>query len=138
MKVRCSLRLAPTHDGNKVVELLRHHFIERQEDDTFGAKISFEVVDTADGFAAPDLPPHIKEIVNTSCTQVFDGRPPIYTGIGGAIPFMGLFAQEFPKASFLLTGICGITCNAHAANENIDLELTRKFTSVMAIILSKI
>ena len=38
-KVRCSMRLAPTHDGKKVIEMLRHHFIERVEDDTFGAKV---------------------------------------------------------------------------------------------------
>ena len=131
------MRLAPTHKGDKVVEMLRHQFIERQEDDTFGAKIEFEVVDVAEGFAAPDLPLNIKEIINSSTTEVF-GKTPIYTGIGGAIPFMGLFAQEFPKANFLLTGICGITCNAHAANENIDLELTNKFTAALAIILSKI
>ena len=36
MTVRCSMRLAPTHKADKVVELLREH-ITRPGDDTFGA-----------------------------------------------------------------------------------------------------
>jgi hypothetical protein len=37
MKVRCSMRLAPTHDAKKVIDMLRQEFVGRQEDDTFGA-----------------------------------------------------------------------------------------------------
>ena len=138
IKVRCSLRLPPTANGDKYIQLLRHHFVERQEDDTFGAQIEFEVGDVAEGFLAPDLPPNIKKVVNEANAEVFDGRQPIYTGCGGAIPFMGLFAQIFPKASYVLSGVCGLSCNAHAANENIDLEFTNKFTATMAIMLTRI
>lgn len=35
---------------------------------------------------------------------------------------MNLFSEAFPKAQYLLTGVDGLSNNAHAANENIDLE----------------
>ena len=131
------MRLTPTHVPEKVVELLREQFVGRQEDDTFGAKVEFEITDAAPGFCAPDLPQRIKEIVNDSSQLVY-GRQPIYTGAGGAIPFMSLFSDAFPNAKFLLSGVDGISNNAHAANENIDLEQCNKFTQTLAIILSKI
>lgn len=71
LKVRCSMRLTPTHVPEKVVELLREQFVGRQEDDTFGAKIEFDITDAAPGFCAPDLPPRIKEIVNDSSQLVY-------------------------------------------------------------------
>lgn len=51
---------------------------------------------------------------------------------------MSLFSDAFPNANFLLSGVDGILNNAHAANENIDLEQCKKFTQTLAIILSKI
>lgn len=131
------MRLAPTHNADKVVELLREHFL-REGDDTYGAKVEFEVVDAAEGFCAPDLPPTVKEIVNSSVARVHGGKQPIYKGDGGAIPFMGLFAEAFPKAHYILSGVDGIENNAHAANENMDLDQCFKFTATMAIILSRL
>jgi hypothetical protein len=38
MKVRCSMRLAPTHNADEIQDLLRQHFLA-PGDDTFGAKV---------------------------------------------------------------------------------------------------
>lgn len=38
LKVRCSMRLAPTHDPDEIQDLLRQHFL-MPDDDTFGAKV---------------------------------------------------------------------------------------------------
>jgi hypothetical protein len=38
------------------VERLKQLLIEDIRDETFGAKIDFEVVDVADGFCAPEFP----------------------------------------------------------------------------------
>ena len=129
------MRLAPAHKGDQVVELLREH-ITRPGDDTFGAKVEFSLVDVGEGFCAPDLPANVKEIVNSCCHRVHN-KYPLYTGEGGSIPFMGIFAEHFPSASFLLVGICGLCNNAHAANEYLELEQCNKFTASLALILSK-
>jgi len=104
---------------------------------TYGANVEFEVYDKANGFCAPDLPEDIKAVVHQSTKEVFDGKDPIFVGCGGAIPFMEIFAQEFPNANFLLTGAATITGNAHCANENLDLEYCKKFMTTIALILSR-
>jgi hypothetical protein len=38
-----------------MVEILKKLLVDDVRDDTFGAKISFEVVDVADGFCAPEF-----------------------------------------------------------------------------------
>jgi di/tripeptidase len=60
----------------------------------------------------------------------------MFVGCGGSIPFMEVFSGHFPEANFLLTG-CGFPdSNAHSANENIDLEYTRKLTTLISQLLA--
>lgn len=40
LKFRMSMRLAPTHDSAKIVDLLKAKFTEKK-DDTFGAEVEF-------------------------------------------------------------------------------------------------
>jgi len=49
---------------------------------------------------------------------------------------MEVFSQKFPSAQFLLTGALFPEGNAHSANENLDLEYCRKFTTVVAEMLA--
>jgi len=44
----------------------------------------------------------------------------------------------FPDANFLLTGCGFVESNAHAADENLDLEYCRKLTETIAHLLSKL
>ena len=137
LKYRLSIRTAPNYDCDALEVQLRRAVMEAPEEVTFGAKVEFSVVDKANGFAAPDLPAEIKSVVHQSCKEVFEGRDPVFVGCGGAIPFMEIFSQEFPNANFLLTGAATVTGNAHCANENLNLEYCRKFTTTIALILGR-
>jgi acetylornithine deacetylase/succinyl-diaminopimelate desuccinylase-like protein len=46
--------------------------------------------------------------------------------------------NEFPKAKFILTGVCFSDSNIHAPNENLDLKFCAKLTSVVALFLSEL
>lgn len=63
IKLRLSMRLAPTQKGADVEAQLRKVLIEDQKEDTFGAKIDMQVVDIGDGFCAPDMDDSLKNIV---------------------------------------------------------------------------
>jgi acetylornithine deacetylase/succinyl-diaminopimelate desuccinylase-like protein len=69
---------------------------------------------------------------------VFGGNEPLFIGCGGSIPFMEFFSSMYPKANFLLTGVGFPDSNAHAANENLDLEFCRKLISTIGLTLSKL
>ena len=135
---RCSLRIAPSQDGEKMAQQLRKVLLDKKPDDSFNAKVDFSVVDIGNGFSAPDLPPKLKRIILTSTKEAYGGREPIYSGDGGSIPFMEIFSQAFPKANYMLTGCCMPTSNEHCANENLDLEYCRKFITTISLTLSRI
>ena len=93
LKFRCSLRTAPSQDGNEIAKQLRKVLLDKKKNEsTFNAKIDFELVDVGNGFAAPDLPPKLKAIVRNSSKEVYNGNDPIYAGDGGSIPFMEIFS----------------------------------------------
>jgi len=87
---------------------------------------------------APKLPENIEKCFYESHEVVFKGNKPIFMGCGGSIPFMEVFATHFPESNFLLTGVGFVDSNAHAANENLDLEFCEKLTQVIALTLSKL
>ena len=58
LKYRCSLRIAPSQDCNKIGEQLRKTLLAKGND-TWNAKIDFEIVDVGNGFVPPNLPPKL-------------------------------------------------------------------------------
>ena len=80
----------------------------------------------------------MKDVFFNANKFVFSGNEPLFIGCGGSIPFMEVFGHKFPEANFLLTGVGFPDSNAHAANENIDLEFTRKLTGVIAVTLAQL
>lgn len=138
LKYRISVRTAPTQSSKDMEQKLRRALVEAPVEVTYGAKVSFELVDECDGICMPDLKEDMKRAVLEATCEAFDGREPVFYGDGGAIPFMTLFSEEFPEANFILTGVLQPTGNAHCADENLDLEYTRKFTNMIALTLSKL
>jgi di/tripeptidase len=51
---------------------------------------------------------------------------------------MEVFKKYFPGTHFILVGVGFPDSNPHSANENLDLEFTRKLTTAIAGLLSQI
>jgi len=58
-------------------------------------------------------------------------------GVGGSIPFMGLFQKQHPKAEFLITGCVSPENNLHAADENFNVDYGSKLFKLLGYILVK-
>ena len=56
-------------------------------------------------------------------------------GSGGSIPFVSAFADQFPSAAILLTGVGDHRSRAHAPDESLDLDELRRGTLAEAIAL---
>lgn len=95
MKFRLSMRIPPGISHTFVVDTLREK-LTAAGPETFGAKIEFDLLDSGDGFDAPDLPATLKNQLNEATAEVFDGKKPLYVGCGGSIPFMDVFYEIFP------------------------------------------
>ncbi len=108
------------------------------KDPPFSADIAVEAKTVGSGFDTPDLMDPLRTAFFDANKEVFGGNEPLFVGCGGGIPFMQFLAESFPGVSFLLTGVGFPDCNAHAANENLDLEFCRKLITTLALTLSKL
>ena len=66
----------------------------------------------------------------------FFGKPSMYMGTGGTIPFMGMLGEKFPAAQFLVTGLLGPKSNAHGPNEFLHIETGKRLTGCVAGVLA--
>ena len=116
-RAKISMRIAPGDTGASAAACLREHL---EAHVPWGAEMTFEVVDigeatsiTATGLAY--------EAAREAFTQAWDGVEPVDMGVGGSIPFIAEFAQSFPDASVLVTGVEDPDTRAHGANEGLHL-----------------
>ena len=65
-------------------------------------------------------------------SQAYFGKPAMYMGEGGTIPFMAMLGEQFPDAQFLITGVLGPQSNAHGPNEFLHIPTARKLTCCVA------
>jgi hypothetical protein len=57
-------------------------------------------------------------------------------GDGGTIPFLGMLAERYPSAQYVVTGVLGPESNAHAPNEYLDVETGMRITCCLAEIIA--
>ena len=98
------------------------------------AKVSFEVESTMAGWNAPAVADWLEASMHRASTAFF-GKPSMYMGTGGTIPFMGMLGERFPEAQFLITGLLGPKSNAHGPNEFLHIETGKRLTSCVAQVL---
>ena len=130
--VKVSLRIPPTLGADTASERLKSLL---ETDPPYGAKVTFDADSAATGWNAPALAPWL-EAAAESASDRFFGRPAVYMGEGGAIPFMGMLGEKFPDAQFLITGVLGPQSNAHGPNEFLHVPTGKRLTCCVAQILT--
>jgi acetylornithine deacetylase/succinyl-diaminopimelate desuccinylase-like protein len=127
-----SLRLPPTVDP-KVASLKLKQILEK--DPPYGCKVTFQPNWGASGWNAPELAPWLERSLDAASNDYF-GRPVVYMGEGGTIPFMAMLGERFPKSQFLITGVLGPHANAHGPNEFLHIPTGKKVTCCVANVIA--
>jgi len=131
--LKLSVRLPPTLKTDTVIprlkELLEH-------DPPYGARVTFDHVEAAAGWDAPELAPWLRTTLDEA-SRTFFGREACYMGEGGSIPFMGMLGERFPEAQFLITGVLGPKSNAHGPNEFLHIRTGSNLTGCVARVLER-
>ena len=60
------------------------------------------------------------------------------SGSGGSIPFVAAFAEQFPDAAILVTGVEDPDARAHGANESLHLGEFEKVCVAEALLLARL
>ena len=66
------------------------------------------------------------------------GTDPIDMGMGGSIPFIAEFADAFPEAKILVTGVEDPGTQAHSINESLHLGVLERAAIAEALLLANL
>ena len=129
--LKLSFRLPPTCNADLAAAAVK----EVLDADTPPlCEVEFEVESTMAGWDAPPVSSWLEASMNKA-SEAFFGKPSMYMGTGGTIPFMGMLGEKFPEAQFLITGLLGPKSNAHGPNEFLHIETGKRLTSCVAQVL---
>ena len=129
---RLSFRVPPTLDADKAGARLKQIL---EKDPPYGAKVTFNYEKSGSGWNAPAMDKWLESSLDRASVTYF-GKPAVYNGEGGSIPFMGMLGAKFPKAQFLITGLLGPNSNAHGPNEFLHIPTGKKLTACVATVLA--
>jgi len=129
--LKLSFRLPPSCDADEAAEAVKEIL---HADTPPLCKVEFEVESTMAGWDAPPVAGWLEESMQKA-SEAFFGKPSMYMGTGGTIPFMGMLGEKFPDAQFLITGLLGPKSNAHGPNEFLHIETGKRLTSCVAQVL---
>ena len=129
--LKLSFRLPPTCDADEAADVVAKAL---EADAPPLCKVEFEVESTMAGWNAPAIDDWLETSMNNA-SEAFFGKPSMYMGTGGTIPFMGMLGEKFPEAQFLITGLLGPKSNAHGPNEFLHIDTGKRVTSCVAQVL---
>jgi len=127
-----SLRLPPTVDAERAARALKKLL---EADPPYGAKVRFDYAQAASGWHAPITAPWLEAALERA-SKAHYGKPMMWMGEGGTIPFMAMLGEKFPQAQFLITGVLGPRSNAHGPNEFLHLDYAKKLTACVADVIA--
>lgn len=129
-----SVRLAPGDDAERAMGCLRRHL---ESHVSWGA----EVVVTDGEFAEPfavDADGPAYDAARQAFTDAWSGTTPVDMGVGGSIPFIAAFAERFPEAAILVTGVEDPDSRAHGPDESLHLAEFERVCVAEALLLTNL
>ena len=126
--LKLSFRIPPTADSQAASAALEKALTT---DVPYSAKVELDDVIAQDGWNAPALAPWLSEALDSVGDRVL-GKRHRGIGIGGAVPFMTMLAERYPRAQFLVTGALGSDSNMHVPDEWLNLAFAQKVTEAVA------
>jgi acetylornithine deacetylase/succinyl-diaminopimelate desuccinylase-like protein len=129
--LKLSFRLPPTCDPKAAAAAVKKAL---EADTPPLGKVSFDVDSAMGGWNAPEIADWLVDSMKKA-SDTFFGKPSMYMGTGGTIPFMGMLGEKFPEAQFLVTGLLGPNSNAHGPNEFLHIETGKRLTGCVAQVL---
>ena len=129
--LKLSFRLPPTTEPRAAAAAVKNAL---EADPPPFARVQFKVESTMGGWNAPAVADWLESSMQNA-SEAFFGKPSLYMGTGGSIPFMGMLGEKFPEAQFLVTGLLGPNSNAHGPNEFLHIATGKRLTSCVAQVL---
>ncbi|MGH2738897.1 MAG: dipeptidase [Actinomycetota bacterium] len=132
-RAKVSLRLAPGEDPGRAMAALVKHL---ESHVSWGAEVRVTPGASAHPHALEPVGPRF-DAAREAFAEAW-GTKPIEMGIGGTIPFVAAFAEAYPEAAILVTGVGDPDSRAHGTNESIDLGELERACVAEALLLDRL
>ena len=129
-----SMRIAPGDTCEAAYDRLREHVMAHAP---WGAQAVLTYADGGEPTALDATGPAY-DAARAAMADAWDGVAPIDMGVGGSIPFIATFAEAFPQASVLVTGIEDPDTRAHGTNEGLHLAEFERACLAEALLLQRL
>ena len=126
--LKISFRIPPGVNAEEVQEVVKQIL---EANPPYGAEVTYNPTEPADGFHAPPLHEGIASALESASLHL-TGKPPMSTWIGGTIPFMAMIQNKYPNAYFLCTGSSGPGNNAHGPDEKLHIPHSKRVNVALA------
>jgi len=130
--LKLSFRLPPGVDADRAARAVKQTL---ERDPPYGARVEFHIESSMPGWNAPSTAPWLEQALQDA-SQNFFGRPSMYLGTGGTIPFMPMLNEKFPRTQFMVTGVLGPQSKAHGPNEFLDIATGKRVTACVAHVIA--
>lgn len=132
-RAKISMRVAPGGDADAHLDALTAHL---QKHVPWGAQLSVSRGDVGEPYAIDASGP-VYDAARAAFRQAW-GTKPIDMGMGGSIPFIAEFADAFPQAKILVTGVEDPGTQAHSVNESLHLGVLERAAIAEALLLANL
>ncbi|OIN78066.1 dipeptidase [Mycobacterium malmoense] len=130
-RAKISMRVAPGGDAAAHLDALTAHLRRHA---SWGAQVTVTRGEIGEPYAI-EASGAVYDAARTAFRQAW-GVEPIDMGMGGSIPFIAEFAQAFPQAKILVTGVEDPATQAHSVNESLHLGVLERAAVAEALLLA--
>jgi cysteinylglycine-S-conjugate dipeptidase len=133
-RAKVSLRVAPGEDAVEAQQKLCRHL---EEHVPWGAQVTVKPDKLGQPFAIDANGPAY-DAARSAFKDAWDGVEPVDIGVGGSIPFIAEFAETYPDAAILVTGVEDPDTRAHGPNEGLHLAEFERVCVAEALLLQRL
>jgi acetylornithine deacetylase/succinyl-diaminopimelate desuccinylase-like protein len=133
-RAKVSLRVAPGDDAIRARELLCRHL---EQHVSWGAQVTVTAGDIGEPYRVEAQGPYY-DTARSAFRDAWDGTEPVDIGVGGSIPFIAQFAQAYPAAAILVTGVEDPDTRAHGADESLHLAEFARVCTAETLLLARL
>ena len=130
-RAKVSMRVAPGGNAKEHLQALTRHL---EQHTPWGAQVTVTPGDLGQPYAIDASGP-VYDAARAAFRQAW-GNESVDTGVGGSIPFIAEFAEAFPSAKILVTGVEDPQTQAHSINESLHLGVLERAATAEALLLA--
>lgn len=132
-RAKISIRVAPGGDAVEHLDAVQAHLLRHAP---WGAQVKVIRGEVGQPYAIDATGP-VYDAARAAFRQAW-GVDAIDMGMGGSIPFIAEFAEAFPQAKILVTGVEDPGTQAHSINESLDLGVLERAATAEALLLANL